>query len=339
MQFKEYLSKIVAGQNLSESETSQAVGEILEGQWTLAQMGAFLGALSTKGEVVDEVAGAAGAMRRKAIRVQALGQTVIDTCGTGGDGSNTFNISTTTAMVVAGAGVAVAKHGNRSISSLCGSADVLEALGVNFTVAPDVMENALNEIGLCFLFAPGYHGAMKHAMPVRKELGVRTIFNMLGPLTNPAAATCQLVGVFKPELTEMFAQVLGRLGTRRAMVVHGHDGLDEISLFAPTRVSELKDGVVKTYDIEPEQWFLDPGDPDDLKGGDAAYNAQVMSEVLHGAPGAARHVVVLNAAAALVVADKAENMDAGIKLAEQVIDSGAAWEKLQALVAYTQDAS
>ncbi|NLB63869.1 MAG: anthranilate phosphoribosyltransferase [Fibrobacter sp.] len=339
MQFKDFLNKITQGNNLSESETSQAVGQILEGQWTLAQMGAFLGALSTKGEVVDEVAGAAGAMRRKAIRVQALGQTVIDTCGTGGDGSNTFNISTATALVVAGAGVAVAKHGNRSISSLCGSADVLEALGINFAVAPDVMENALNEIGLCFLYAPDYHGAMKHAMPVRKELGVRTIFNMLGPLTNPAAATCQLVGVFKPDLTEMFAQVLGRLGTRRAMVVHGHDGLDEISLFAPTRVSELKDGVVKTYDIEPEQWFLDPGDYEDMVGGDAEHNAKMLSDVLQGSTGAARHVVLLNAAAALVVAEKAENMDVGIKLAAEAIDSGAAWDKLQALVAYTKEAS
>jgi len=262
---------------------------------------------------------------------------VMDTCGTGGDGSNTFNISTTTAFVVAGAGVAVAKHGNRSISSLCGSADVLEALGMKLSVAPESMEQALNEIGICFMFAPSFHGAMKHAMPVRKALGVRTIFNMLGPLTNPAAASCQLLGVFKPELTEMFAQVLGKLGTKRALVVHGHDGLDEISLCDSTRVSELRDGVVKTYDITPETWFGDLADPKDLAGGDAKLNAEIMTAVLTGKKGPCRNVVVLNAGAALFAAGKANDIAAGIKLAEQSIDSGAAKAKLDALVKFTQE--
>lgn len=336
MEYKVLLSKLIKRQDLSETEASEAVEQILNGQWTEGQIGAFLGALACKGEVVDEVAGAARAMRRKAIRIQALGKVVMDTCGTGGDGSNTFNISTTTAFVVAGAGVAVAKHGNRSISSLCGSADVLEALGMNLSVAPESMEQALNEIGICFMFAPAFHGAMKFAMPVRKALGVRTIFNMLGPLTNPAAASCQLLGVFKPELTEMFAAVLGKLGTKRALVVHGHDGLDEISICNSTRVSELKDGLVKTYDITPETWFGDVADPKDLAGGDAKTNAAILLDVLSGKKGACRNVVTLNAGAALVAAGVTSDIGAGIRLAEQSIDSGAAKVKLDALIQFTQ---
>jgi len=339
MEYKHLLSKLIKRQDLSDAEANEAFDQILSGLWTEGQIGAFLGALATKGEVVDEVAGAARAMRRKAIRVQALGQIVMDTCGTGGDGSNTFNISTTTAFVVAGAGVAVAKHGNRSISSLCGSADVLEALGMKLNVAAETMEQALNEIGICFMFAPNFHGAMKHAMPVRKALGVRTIFNMLGPLTNPAAASCQLLGVFKPELTEMFAAVLGKLGTKHALVVHGHDGLDEVSLCASTRVSELKDGVVKTYDITPETWFGDLADPKELEGGDAQVNAKIMVDVLTGKKGACRNVVLLNAGAALLAAGKVNDIGAGIKLAEQTIDSGAAKAKLDALVKFTVENS
>lgn len=337
MEYKLLLTKLIKRQDLSEAEASDAVEQILSGQWTEGQIGAFLGALACKGEVVEEVAGAARAMRRKAIRIQALGQVVMDTCGTGGDGSNTFNISTTTAFVVAGAGVAVAKHGNRSISSLCGSADVLEALGMNLSVAPESMEQALNEIGICFMFAPAFHGAMKFAMPVRKALGVRTIFNMLGPLTNPAAASCQLLGVFKPELTEMFAQVLGKLGTKRALVVHGHDGLDEISICNSTRVSELKDGLVKTYDITPETWFGDVADAKDLAGGDAKTNAAIMLDVLGGKKGACRNVVLMNAGAALFAAGKASDIAGGIKLAEQSIDSGAAKAKLDALIQFTKE--
>lgn len=337
MEYKLLLTKLIKRQDLSEAEASDAVEQILSGQWTEGQIGAFLGALACKGEVVEEVAGAARAMRRKAIRIQAIGQVVMDTCGTGGDGSNTFNISTTTAFVVAGAGVAVAKHGNRSISSLCGSADVLEALGMNLSVAPESMEQALNEIGICFMFAPAFHGAMKFAMPVRKALGVRTIFNMLGPLTNPAAASCQLLGVFKPELTEMFAQVLGKLGTKRALVVHGHDGLDEISICNSTRVSELKDGLVKTYDITPETWFGDVADAKDLAGGDAKTNATILLDVLGGKKGACRNVVLMNAGAALFAAGKASDIAGGIKLAEQSIDSGAAKAKLDTLIQFTKE--
>jgi len=337
MEFKHLLSQLVRRQDLSEADTAEAVDQILSGLWTEGQIGAFLGALACKGETVDEVAGAASAMRRKAIRVQAMGQLVMDTCGTGGDGSNTFNISTTTAFVVAGGGVAVAKHGNRSISSLCGSADVLEALGMNLSVAPESMEQALNEIGICFMFAPSFHGAMKHAGPVRKALGIRTIFNMLGPLTNPAATSCQLLGVYKPELTEMFAHVLHKLGAKQALVVHGHDGLDEISLCAPTRVSELRDGLVKTYDITPETWFGEMADPVDLVGGNAQTNAEILKNILNGQKGSQRNVVLLNAGAAFFAAGKTSDIAAGIKMAEQSIDSGAAKAKLDALIRFTQE--
>jgi anthranilate phosphoribosyltransferase len=233
--------------------------------------------------------------------------------------------------------VTVAKHGNRSVSSQCGSADVLETLGVNLNVAPEVVEEAVREIGIGFLFAPLFHGAMKYAMRARREVGVRSIFNMLGPLTNPAAANVQLLGVFAPELTEMFAEALRRLGARRAMVVHGHDGLDEISVCAPTRVSELKDAMIRTYDIQPELYFGDLAESTDLAGGDPAQNAAILREILAGARGARRDVVLINAGAALVCAGKARQLEDGIRLAGEVIDSGAARAKLDALVRYTQE--
>jgi anthranilate phosphoribosyltransferase len=333
---KDILTALVKRRNLTETEAAESVDAILDGAWTDAQIGAFLAALAAKGETIDEVAGAARAMRRKAVRVQALATSVIDTCGTGGDGAGTFNISTTTAFVAAGAGATVAKHGNRSVSSACGSADVLEALGLNLQVHPEVMEQALNEIGIAFLFAPLYHGAMKHAMPARKQLGIRTLFNMLGPLTNPAGASAQLLGVFAPALTEMFAQVLLKLGTRRAFVVHGHDGLDEISVCEATRVSELRDGAIKTYDLSPERFFGERADPDDLRGGDANLNAAILSAVLKGEPGPRRHVVLLNTAAALVAAGLAPDLHAGLTAAAVSIDSGAAQAKLDALIAFTR---
>ncbi|HSQ40668.1 MAG TPA: anthranilate phosphoribosyltransferase [Fibrobacteraceae bacterium] len=336
MEYKFLLTKLIKRQDLSDAEASEAFEQILSGQWTEGQIGAFLGALACKGEVVDEVAGAARAMRRKAVRIQSQGQLVMDTCGTGGDGSNTFNISTTAAFVLAGAGVAVAKHGNRSISSLCGSADVLEALGLNLSVPPETMEQALNEIGICFMFAPNYHGAMKYAMPVRKALGVRTMFNMLGPLTNPAAASCQLLGVYRPELTEMFAAVLGKLGVKRALVAYGHDGLDEISVCAPTRVSELKDGVVKTYDLSPENYFGDLADAKDLAGGDAQANAKILTDILSGEKGSKRNVVLLNSGAGLYAAGKVNDIASGIKLAEEIIDSGKAKAKMEELIRFIQ---
>jgi anthranilate phosphoribosyltransferase len=335
--FREYLEQIVHRLDLSEEAMAEMIGAIFSGEVTDAQIGAFMGALATKGETFAELAGAARAMRRRAVRIQTGADTVVDTCGTGGDGAGTFNISTTSAFVVAGAGVTVAKHGNRSVSSQCGSADVLEALGVRLNVAPEVVEEAVREIGIGFLFAPLFHGAMKYAMRARREVGVRSIFNMLGPLTNPAAANVQLLGVFAPELTEMFAEALRRLGARRAMVVHGHDGLDEISVCAPTRVSELKDGMIRTYDIQPELYFGDLAEPEDLAGGDPAQNAAILREILAGAQSPRRDVVLINAGAALVCAGKAPRLEDGIRLAGEAIDSGAALAKLDALVRYTQE--
>ncbi|MBU0698488.1 MAG: anthranilate phosphoribosyltransferase, partial [Proteobacteria bacterium] len=253
--FRENLNKIVHRSDLTEDQMAQMITEIFSGNVTDAQIGALMAALATKGETFEELAGAARAMRRKAVRIQASAATVVDTCGTGGDGAQTFNISTTTAFVVAGCGVTVAKHGNRSVSSQCGSADLLETLGVKLDIDPEIVEQAVQEIGIGFLFAPLFHGAMRYAAKARKEIGMRSIFNMLGPLTNPAAANCQLLGVYAPELTEMFARALQLLGAKRAFVVHGLDGLDEISVCAPTRISELKDGLIRTYDISPEKFF------------------------------------------------------------------------------------
>ncbi len=235
--FRDYLSQIIQRKDLTESQMADMMNTVLTGNATEAQIGAMMAALATKGETFEELAGAARAMRKNARRIQATGSPVVDTCGTGGDGAHTFNISTTTAFVVAGAGVTVAKHGNRSVSSKCGSADVLESLGVKLDTPPEIVEEAIQEVGIGFMFAPLYHSAMKYAIKPRQELAVRSIFNMLGPLTNPASAGCQLLGVFAPQLTEMFAQALKLLGGQAAMVVHGHDGLDEISVCAPTRVS------------------------------------------------------------------------------------------------------
>jgi anthranilate phosphoribosyltransferase len=336
--FRDYLQKIIGRKNLSESEMSETIEEIFSGTLSNAQIGAFMAALATKGETFEELAGAARAMRRKASRIQVSAPAVVDTCGTGGDGSGTFNISTTTAFVVAGGGVTVAKHGNRSISSRCGSADLVEALGVNITVDPSVVEEAVAEIGVGFLFAPLYHGAMKHAAAARKEVGVRSIFNMLGPLTNPAGANCQLLGVYAPQLTEMFAEALRLLGTRRALVVHGHDGLDEISVCAPTRVTELKDGLIRTYDIDPERFLGRRAAPAEVAGGDPARNSEIARGVLAGDKGACRDVVVLNAAAALVAAGKTDTIEAGMRLAAESIDSGSARRKLDELVNFTRQA-
>ncbi len=337
MDYKPLITKLLQRKNLTAEESAEAIDAILAGELSEIQIAAFLAAMATKGETVDELAGAARAMRRRAVRVQPLGQTVVDTCGTGGDNSGTFNVSTTTALVVAGAGVAVAKHGNRSVSSRCGSADVLEQLGVKIDAEPELMEHALNEIGICFLFAPRYHAAVRHVMPVRKALGVRTIFNLLGPLANPAGATSQLLGVYAPELTEMFAHALRLLGTRRAFVVHGHDGMDELTICDATRVSELNNGTVKTYDLAPERFFGERATPADVAGGDAAANAAILTAVLQGEPGARRNLVLLNAAAALVAANRAPDMAAGLELAAKAVDSGAAAAKLQALIKASHD--
>ena len=335
--FRDSLQQIVRHQDLTQEAMSEMIAAIFSGDITDAQIGAFMGALATKGETFAELAGAAQAMRRKALRIQTGADTVVDTCGTGGDGAGTFNISTTTAFVVAGAGVTVAKHGNRSVSSQCGSADVLEALGVNLNTPPELVEETVRAIGIGFMFAPLFHGAMKHAMRARKEVGLRSIFNMLGPLTNPAAANCQLLGVFAPELTEMFAEALRLLGTRRAMVVHGHDGLDEISVCAATRVSELADGRIRTYEIYPEQYFGELAAPEAIAGGAPADNAAITRAILDGEAGPRRNVVLVNAAAALVCAGKAQRIEDGLRQAAEVIDSGAARAKLEDLVRYSRE--
>ncbi len=335
--FKEHLSTIISGKNLNEPQMAEMMTEIFEGKITDAQIGAMMAALATKGETFEELAGAARAMRKMANRIQAATTPVVDTCGTGGDGLKTFNISTTTAFVVAGCGVTVAKHGNRSVSSKCGSADVLECLGVKLDTDPEIVEEAVQSIGIGFLFAPLYHSAMRHVMKARTEIGLRSIFNMLGPLTNPAGATTQLLGVFAPELTEMFAEALRLLGAKSAFVVHGHDGLDEISVCAPTRVSQLEDDMIRTYDIYPEQFFGQVAAPESMTGGDPEENAAITRAILDGEKGPKRDVVLLNSAATLVACQKASDLKAGIVLAEEAIDQGLAKQKLEALIAYTQN--
>ena len=332
------LKKTADRVDLTADEMTGVMDEIMTGRATPAQIAGFIVALRMKGETTAEVLGAATGMRKHAAFIHAGVKTVIDTCGTGGDCAGTFNISTTTAFAAAGAGICVAKHGNKAVSSLCGSADVLQELGVNIQAEPEVMEQCIQEHGIGFLFAPKMHPAMKHAIGPRRELGIRTIFNMLGPLTNPAGATGQVLGVFAPALTEMFAQVLRELGTRRAFVVHGLDGLDEITITGPTRVSELRDGVIKTYELNPDL-LISGGlaDASEIAGGDARMNAAILRGVLSGERrDGARRVVLLNAAAAIVAGEKADRLEDGLRLAEQSIDSGAALEKLKVLVEASQ---
>ena len=337
MTFTANLNTIIGGQNLSQDQMASMLTDIFSGEIKEAQIGAFMAALATKGETFEELAGAARAMRRKAIRIQTLSKNVIDTCGTGGDSSGSFNISTTTAFVVAGAGVTVAKHGNRSISSKCGSADVLEALGVNLNIDPEIVEEAINEIGIGFMFAPMYHGSMKYAGKARQDCGIRSIFNMLGPLTNPAAASCQILGVYAPGLTEMFAQALKLLGVERAFVVHGHDGMDEITTTNLTRVSELCDNTIKSYDLDPLNYFEDYADPNDLKGGDVQTNAAITRDILSGQKGPKQDIVLLNSGVGLVAANMVKTIEEGISLARKAIESGKALEKLELLAQYTRE--
>jgi anthranilate phosphoribosyltransferase len=329
------ISKLVEQQDLSEDEAAQAMRQIMEGGATPAQIAAFLIALRIKGETVSEITGCARIMREKASHIQAPDAHVIDTCGTGGDGAQTFNISTTAAFVVAGAGIPVAKHGNRAMSSRCGSADLLQALGVAIELSPEVAEKCLAEVGIAFLFAPLFHSAMKHAIGPRRDIGVRTIFNLMGPLTNPASAKYQLVGVYARELTEPLARVLGNLGSTRALVVHGADGLDEITITGDTYVAALDQGTLSSYTIRPEQFGLSRVPREALAGGDAPQNAAITLAVLDGQQGPHRDVVLLNAAAALVVAGAASDLHAGLQLATQSIDSGAALEKLSRLQRFT----
>jgi len=338
---------LVERRNLSRVEAAGAMDAIMSGAATNAQIAAFLVALRMKGETVEELIGFAQVMRQKVVRVRTRGDEVagltgtdremlIDTCGTGGDASGTFNVSTATAFVVAGAGLKVAKHGNRSSSTLCGSADVVEALGISLELTPAQVGRCIDEIGIGFMYAPLLHTAMKHLMPARREIGVRTVFNLLGPLTNPAGANAQLIGVASAGLTEPLARVLAELGTIRAFVVHGADGLDEISNTGESQISEVHEGVVRSSRVRPEDFGLPRATIRDLRGGDRGENAQIIRLVLGGEPGPRRDIVLMNAAAALVAGGKARDLKEGVGMASQSIDSGAAASKLAALVERSQ---
>ena len=331
MTIQEAIQQLIEGRDLGGEGARQVMDQIMSGGATDAQIGAFLIALRCKGESVEEIAGCARVMREKVTRISSSRQELIDTCGTGGDGSGTFNISTTVAFVAAGAGLCVAKHGNRAMSSKCGSADVLQALGVNIEASPEKVGQCLDEVGIGFLFAPMLHGAMKHAIGPRREIGTRTVFNVLGPLTNPAGARRQLIGVYAGELTDKVAGVLGELGSEHAFVVHGLDGLDEITLTGRTQVSELKDGQVTTCEIGPQEFGMEVVGPEALKGGSAEENAQILLKVLDGEKGPQRDVVLLNAAAAIVAGGLAESLEDGLKKAREVIDSGSARKALEDL--------
>ncbi|MGR8981817.1 MAG: anthranilate phosphoribosyltransferase [Gammaproteobacteria bacterium] len=335
MQIQQALQKLLNKQNLAADEMRDVMRQIMSGGATDAQIGGFLIALRCKGETVDEIAAAAEVMRELAVKVEVTGEHIIDTCGTGGDGANTFNISTASAFVVAAAGGRVAKHGNRSVSSRCGSADLLEAAGVNLDLTAGQVAECVNEIGVGFLFAPRHHGAMKHTIGPRREMGVRTLFNLLGPLSNPAGAPNQLIGVFSKDWVEPLACVLKKLGSRHVLVVSADDGLDEISIAAPTRVAELKGGSVSVYTITPEQFGLNRAGLQELAVTDAASSLEMVKSVLDNQPGPAKDIVVLNAGAAIYAADLAESLAAGIDKAQQVLASGAAKAKLDALIAYS----
>jgi anthranilate phosphoribosyltransferase len=338
MSIREAIEKLVNRINLSEPEMIEAMNQIMTGEATPLQVASFLTALRMKGETVEEITGAARVMRQKAHHVRVGSKTVIDTCGTGGDQKGTFNISTTSAFVVAGAGVNVAKHGNRSVSSQSGSADVLGALGVKVDAPKERVEECIAKIGIGFLFAPLLHEAMKYAVQPRRDIGIRTVFNLLGPLTNPAMATHQLIGLYSGDLVGMIAHVLKNLGSVCAMVVHGMEGLDEISLCGPTKVAELRGGEVKEYTIEPEQFGLKRCHIEDLNGGNAEQSATIVRRVLQGEEGPARDVVLLNGGAALYVAGSAATIQDGMRVAAESIDSGKAREKLARLAEMTNAA-
>jgi anthranilate phosphoribosyltransferase len=332
---KDAIAALVAGKSLSMDQAESAMTEIMNGEVTPAQFGAFVTALRMKGETSEEIAGMAKVMRAKAIQVHADG-VVVDTCGTGGDSSSTFNISTAAAFVVAGAGLRVAKHGNRAMSSHCGSADVLEALGVRIDLKADQVESCLREVGIGFMFAPSFHPAMKYAGPPRREIGIRTVFNILGPLTNPANAQAQVLGVAEPSLTEKMAVVLRLLGCHHALVVHGEDGLDEITITGKTQVRELEGDRIKMYSVSPEDFGFSRTSLEDIRGSAPAENAALVRRILSGAPGPQRDVVLMNAAAALVAGGKAKALPEGAKLAAEAIDSGRALEKLDQLIKFSQ---
>jgi len=335
---REAIARVVEGRNLTMEEMTLTMEEITSGQATPAQIASLITALRLKGETVEEITAAAQVMRNKAVRIEVAGPDVsddrvlVDTCGTGGDEIHTFNISTAAAFVVAGAGVRVAKHGNRSVSSICGSADVCEALGICLDLPAEGVAACIREAGIGFLFAPALHGTMKHAVGPRKEIGIRTIFNMLGPLANPAGAKVQILGVFRKDLTRVMAEVLGKLGSRRAMVVYGEDGMDEITTTGRSHVAEWVDGEVREYTVHPHDFGIPVSTLDELRGGDARENARLILELLDGKEGSRKDIVLLNAGAALHAAGAAESILEGVELARQSIDNGRARDKLQALI-------
>ena len=328
------ISKLVLKQNLTLDEAENVMNYIMEGKATNAQIAAFLVSLRLKGETIDEITACAKIMRSKSSAINPKVKYLVDTCGTGGDNSGTFNISTAAAFVVSGTGVSVAKHGNKSVSSKCGSADVLSALGVNIELSPKEVEKCIEEVGMGFMFAPMFHPAMKHALAARKEIGIRTVFNMLGPLTNPANAQSQLIGVFNPELLNMFAEVLKNLKVQHALIVHGN-GLDEITICGKTKVCELKNGIITEYEINPSDFGFKISSMDELKGDSAEENAKIIIEILNGIKGPKRDIVLINSAAALLTTGIVDNLKDGIELAKKSIDSGNALEKLNELIKFS----
>ncbi|MFH0858760.1 MAG: anthranilate phosphoribosyltransferase [Candidatus Omnitrophota bacterium] len=350
---KEMIEKAVKGENLTKIEAVAVMREIMDGIATVSQIASFITALRMKSETVEEITGAALVMRERAVKIKIDKanisivdidrdeinldyETIIDTCGTGGDGTKTFNISTATAFVVAGANFLVAKHGNRSVSSLCGSADVISSLGINIDIQPEKVKECIEKVGIGFLYAPLYHSAMKHALVPRKEIGLRTIFNILGPLTNPASANVQVLGVYNPDLTEKLAAVLNNLGTKSALVFYGEGSLDEISIIGKTRISQLKNGEIKTFYVEPEEFGLKKAKLEDIKGGDARENARIILDILSGQElGPKRDVVLMNAAAGFLAAGAAQDFKQGVEIARKSIDSKNALKKLEDLIKFS----
>ncbi len=335
---REAILAATSGESLSMGDAVTVMREVMEGEVTPAQLGSYLTALALKGETPEEIAGFATVMRDKSLRVTVDG-TAIDTCGTGGDRKGTFNISTAAAFVVAGAGLTAAKHGNRAASGDCGSADVLEALGVRIELPPEAVERCLREIGIGFMFAPAYHPAMRYAAPVRREIGIRTVFNVLGPMTNPAGVPCQLIGVGYPEVAEKMAEALRLFGTHHAIIVHSDDGMDELSLGSDTAGWEVLDGDIRPYVVRPRDLGLPHATPEDLRGGDPAANAETMRAILSGSGGPVRDAVVLNSGAALVAGDMTPTLAEGIEMAAASIADGRAAEKLDAMVSLTRELS
>lgn len=334
---KPFIAKVAEGKDLTEEESSQAMQGIMEGKALPTQIASFLTALRMKGETQREITGFARSMRDKAVQIRAVdGKCVADTCGTGGDGSGTFNISTAVAFVAAGGGLTVGKHGNRSVSSRSGSADVLEALGVNVNLPPEKSQTCLRENGVAFLFAPSFHPAMKHALGPRREIGIRTAFNLLGPLTNPAGATVHLLGIYREDLTEMIAGVLKNLGSKAALVVHGKDHCDELSITGKTAVSELREGTIRSYEVEPEEVGLKRASLEEIRGGAPEKNAEILLKIFRGEPGPPRDVILLNAAGIFFAAGKAATLREGVEIAREVIDSGKALQKLETLIRFSR---